>query len=152
MSIVQQDTQLDTREKSSWYNGKRDDKKARPPSGQIINFTPLNTPLGQELMQIRDDSTLNWPERLKGDPNKWSREKYCRFHRGHGHDTSDYYKLKSQIESLIRKGKLQWFVRGGPEVQPPQGPEQFDRAEEWPRAPLGEIKVIARGTTRLMAE
>ena len=106
MSIVQQDTQLDTREKTSRYDGKRDDKKARPLSGQIINFTPLNTPLNHVLKQIRDNSTLNWPERLKGDPDKRSREKYCCFYHDHGHDTSDYYELKSKIESFIKNGKL----------------------------------------------
>ena len=35
---------------------------------------------------------------------------YCRFHRDHGHDTTDCYDLKQQIEALIREGKLQNFV------------------------------------------
>ena len=39
------DTQPDTRDKTSQYDRKRDNRKARPPSRRIINFTPLNTPL-----------------------------------------------------------------------------------------------------------
>ena len=57
-------------------------------------------------MQISDDPALSWPEKLKGDPDKRSKEKYYRFHHDHGHNTSECYKLKSQIEALIRKEKL----------------------------------------------
>ena len=32
-------------------------------------------------MQIKDDPSLKWPEKMKGDPNKRNRNKYCRFHR-----------------------------------------------------------------------
>ena len=64
------DTQPYTKEKTSQYDRKRDNRKARPPSEQIINFTPLITPLDQVLMQFSDDPALNWLEKLKGDPNK----------------------------------------------------------------------------------
>ena len=68
-------------------------------------------PIDQVLMQIKDEGALMFPGRLKGDPNKRSRDKYCRFHHDHGHDTVDSYDLKQQIEALIRQGKLQRFVR-----------------------------------------
>ena len=61
-------------------------------------------------MQIKDNTTLMWPGKLKGDPNKSSRDKYCHFHRDHSHDTSECYDLKQQIEALIRQGKLQQFI------------------------------------------
>ena len=61
-------------------------------------------------MQIKDKGALTFPEKLKGDPNKRSRDKYCRFHLDHGHNTADCYDLKQQIETLIRQGKLQKFV------------------------------------------
>ena len=145
-----EDIQPDTREKTSRYNGKRVDRKARPPSGWIINFTPLNTPLDQGLMQIKDNSTLDWVEKLKGDLNKRSKEKYCHFDCDNGHNTSKCYELKSQIEALIWKGKLQQFVKSGPGIQPLQGLEQLSKAEEQARAPFGGIRMIIKGSPRLM--
>jgi len=53
-------------------------------------------------MQIKDEGALTFPSKLKGDPNKRSRDKYCRFHCDHGHDIADCYNLKQQIETLIR--------------------------------------------------
>ena len=48
----------------------RDSKKAGSSSGQYSNYTPLNTPLDQVLMQIKDDPSLKWPKKMKGDPSK----------------------------------------------------------------------------------
>ena len=61
-------------------------------------------------MQIKDKRALTFPDKLKGDPNKKSRDKYCHFHRDCGYDTSDCYDLKQQIEALINQGKLQRFI------------------------------------------
>ena len=62
-------------------------------------------------MQIKDEEALTYPGKLKGDLNRRSKDKYCRFHRDHGHDTADCYDLKQQIEALIKQGKLQRFVK-----------------------------------------
>ena len=61
-------------------------------------------------MQIKDEGAITFPEKLKEDPNKLPRDRYCRFHRDHGHDTADCYDLKQQIEAFIKQGKLQKFV------------------------------------------
>ena len=71
-------------------------------------------------MQIKDKEALTYLGKLKGDPNKHSKDKYCRFHRNHGHDTANCNDLKQQIEALIRQGKLQRFVRKERMDQPPQ--------------------------------
>ena len=83
-----------------------EDKCSKPPTARFTSFTPLTTPIDQVLMQIKDEGALTFSGKLKGDPNKRSRDKYCRFHRDHVHDTSDYYDLKQQMEALIRQGKL----------------------------------------------
>ena len=95
--------------------GQTEDKKDRDgkrvgPLGRSQQYMPLNTPLEQVLMQIKDDPSLKWPEKMKGDPNKRNRDKYCHFHRDHGHDMDECYNLKQQIENLIRQGKLRNFL------------------------------------------
>ena len=66
----------------------------------------MNTPLDQVLMQIKDDPSLKWPERMKGDLSKRNKSKYYRCHCDHGHDMDECYDLKQQIEALIKQGKL----------------------------------------------
>ena len=93
-------------------------------------------------MQINDDLSLKWPEKMKGDSNKHNKNKYCRFHRDHGHDMDEFYGLKHQIENLIRQGKLRHFI----------GRDHKDeklkaKMEESSRLPLGEIRVIIEGTS-----
>lgn len=80
----------------SQKNDKREERRSRSLSKRMTNFTPLNTPLKQVLMQVSDDSTLKWPDKLKSDPNKHSRDKYCCFHWDHGHDTSECYDSKQR--------------------------------------------------------
>ena len=104
---------------------------------------PLNTPIDQVLMQIKDEEALTFPSKLKGDPNKRPRDKYCRFHRDHSHDTSDCYDLKQQIEALIKQGKLQKFVDK-------EGIEQNQgaiarRENERPKPLVGDIRMIIGG-------
>ena len=79
----------------------RDNKKTGP-SAQNQQYTPLNVSLEQVLMQIKDNPSLKWPEKMKEGPNKCNRNKYCRFHRDHGHNTDECFDLKQQIENLIR--------------------------------------------------
>ena len=91
-------------------------------------------------MQIKDDPSLKWPEKMKGGPNKLNRNKYCRFHRNHGHDTDECFDLKQQIENLIRQGKLRNFL----------GRDYKDeklkaKVEESSRPPLEEIRMIVGG-------
>ena len=94
--------------------GRTEDKKDRDkkagPSARSQQYTPLNEPLEQVLMQIKDDPSLKWPEKMKGDPNNCNRNKYCRFHRDHRHDTDECFDLKQQIENLIRQEKLRSFL------------------------------------------
>jgi len=73
------DPRPDRGRKAALTGDRRDKRRSRPPLGRMTNFTPLNTPLNQVLMQIKDDPALAWPEKLKGDPNKRLRNKYCRF-------------------------------------------------------------------------
>ena len=79
---------------------------------------------------------------MKGDPNKRNRNKYCRFHRDHGHDTNECFDLKQQIENLIRQGKLRGFLG-----RDQRDEKQKGKMEESSRPPLGEIRVIIGGSS-----
>ena len=92
-------------------------------------------------MQIKDDLALKWLEKMKGDPNKCNKNKYCRFYRDHGHDTDECFGLKQQIENIIRQGKLRNFL----------GRDYKDeklkaKVEESSRPSLGEIRIIVGGS------
>ena len=67
-----------------------EDRCSKLPTGRFASFTPID----QVLMQIKDEGNLTFLSKLKGNPNKRSRNKYCRFHYNHNHDTFDCYDLK----------------------------------------------------------
>ena len=121
-----------------------EDRHSKPPTGKFTSFTSLTAPINQVLMHIKDEGALTFPDKLKRDPSKRSKDKYCCFHRDHGHDTAICYDLKQHIEALIRQGKQQRFV-SKERTDPPQ--EQAPRREnKCPRPPIGDIRMIIGGT------
>ncbi|XP_023900819.1 uncharacterized protein LOC112012667 [Quercus suber] len=80
---------------------------------QTVKFTPLIMPVDKILTQIKDEHYLKWPRPLHSSPNVRDKNKYCQFHKDHGHYTEDCQDLKEQIEELIQKGKFQKFVKKG---------------------------------------
>ena len=76
----QEEALQDRGRKMARTGDKRDDQRSKPLVGRFTNFTPLNTPIDQVLMQIKDEGVLTFVGKLKGDPSKRSRDKYCRFY------------------------------------------------------------------------
>ena len=144
-----EDTHQDHRGKKPRTGDRRDEKRSKPPGGRFTSFTPLNAPLDQVLMQIKDEGALTCPGKLKSDPTKRSRNKYCHFHRDHGHDIADCYDLKQQIKVLIREGKLQKFV-SKKRMDAHTREQALQRENDHPRPPIGDIRMIVWGiaTTR----
>ncbi|GFZ00941.1 hypothetical protein Acr_14g0005760 [Actinidia rufa] len=65
--------------------------------------------------------------------------KYCEFHRDHGHNTEDCFQLKEQIADLIKRGYLRKYVAARP---PPNSPE---RRYGDNRPTAGDIQTIHGG-------
>ena len=131
------------RPKKGWTKERKNQDNKKPgPLARNQQYTPLNVSLEQVLMQIKDDPSLKWPKKTKGDPNKRNRNKYCRFHRDYGHDTDECFDLKQQVENLIRQGKLKIFLGRDHKDEKLKG-----KVEESSRPPLGEIKVIIGGSS-----
>ena len=90
----QEDARQERGRKTTRAEDWREDRRSKLPTARFTNFTPLTTPIDQVLMQIKDNTTLTWLGKLKGDPNRRSKDKYYCFHRDHGHNTSECYDLK----------------------------------------------------------
>uniref|UniRef100_A0A2N9H9Y5 Uncharacterized protein n=1 Tax=Fagus sylvatica TaxID=28930 RepID=A0A2N9H9Y5_FAGSY len=150
-----EDRRLDSsRNKSSKQDYPKNERKNASSSNRReerpSSFTPLNMSIDQVLLQIQDNPDIRWPGKLRSDPEKRSKNLYCRFHRDHGHTTEDCFALKQQIEALIRQGKLGKFVRQDkpdvrPEPRPNRQDENKDRQEDRPRDIIGEIRTIVGG-------
>ena len=95
-------------------------------------------------MQIKDDVSLKWLEKMKGDLSMQNKSKYYHFQRDHRHDTDECYDLLQQIEVLIKQGKFKNFLGRDhkDERQPLKG-----KAEEPMCQPLGEGRVIMGRTS-----
>ena len=78
---------------------------------------------------------------MKGDPNKCNRNKYCRFHKDHGHGTDECYDLKQLIENLIRQEIFWNFLR-----REHKDEKLKRKVEESSQPLLGEIRVIIEGS------
>ncbi|GAV76945.1 LOW QUALITY PROTEIN: hypothetical protein CFOL_v3_20418, partial [Cephalotus follicularis] len=53
---------------------------------------------------------IQWPTPLRSPTEKRDSNKYCQYHRDHGHDTEECRHLKNQIEDMIHKGHLRKYV------------------------------------------
>ena len=119
----------------------------------MVKFTPLVMPVDKILMQIKDEHYLKWPRPLHSSPHVRDKNKYCCFHKDHGHYTEDCRDLKEQIEELIRKEKLQKYMKkgdynnfkGGNKGQREFSPRNDDHPHQPPKDIIGEIKTISRG-------
>nr|XP_023911624.1 uncharacterized protein LOC112023237 [Quercus suber] len=129
---------------------RRDDKNPR-----TVKLTPLVMPVDKILTQIKDEHYLKWPRPLHSSPKVRDKNKYCRFHKDHGHYTEDCRDLKDQIEELIRKGKLEKFVKkgeynkfqGGNKNQPESSSRGDTRQFQPPQNVIKEIQTITGGPT-----
>ncbi|XP_058762717.1 uncharacterized protein LOC131636086 [Vicia villosa] len=92
----------------------RDPKDYKTPAGKFREYTPLNASRERILNKCANaefqTSKVRFPKSMPGRPNM-DKSKFCRFHKGHGHNTEDCIHLKDAIEILIREGHLKQYAK-----------------------------------------
>ncbi|GFS38889.1 hypothetical protein Acr_00g0059990 [Actinidia rufa] len=91
-----------------------------PPRRPEFILPPLKAPVAQVLSEIKHEEFVKWPGKIKTDPQKRNRNKYCEFHRDHGHNTEDCFQLKEQIADLIKRGYLRKYITDCPLPNSPE--------------------------------
>ncbi|XP_043697244.1 uncharacterized protein LOC122648037 [Telopea speciosissima] len=94
---------------------KKDESKAWVPRTTDQESKPVYTALTHTrahiLNEIKDQVTLRWPTKMVKPAHERNKNKYCRFHQDHGHDTKECRRLKDEIEALIQRGCPGRFVK-----------------------------------------
>ncbi|KAH7845091.1 hypothetical protein Vadar_013397 [Vaccinium darrowii] len=123
----------------------RSSAKKGGPLEKYQQFTPLVAMTKQILDDLHEDPDLKWSRKLRSDPSKRSKDKWCRFHRHHGHTTDDCIDLKQQIEGLIQRGRLRRFVKNQKPPRKQERPKNDQNKEQIQNIPIGEIVVVHGG-------
>src|SRR5436190_2296493 len=100
----------------------------RRPSPPSQRFTMLNSPGEEVLDYIKEKGhEIAPPIPIRSPLSTWkNKHLYCRYHREVGHHTDDCYLLRTEIEKLISKGRLQRFVAVDKASQGKEEPKQKD--------------------------
>ncbi|GAV71049.1 hypothetical protein CFOL_v3_14543 [Cephalotus follicularis] len=128
---------------------REDSTQGGVPIPSYNNFAPLLVTRTRILVVEQDKVPFQWLEKLRSPTEKRDVEKYCRYHRDHGHDTEECRQLKNQIEDLIRRGHLRKYVdreapQGRREKRREEAPRQQEEQQQQPR---GVIHTISGGVT-----
>ena len=87
---------------------------------------------------IQDQNILKRPKPKKGPAAQRNCNKYYKYHQDYEHDTEECFKLKKEIEALIRRGQLKHYV-----AQPNQRREQPPpRREEQLAPPAADLPLV----------
>ncbi|XP_058726740.1 uncharacterized protein LOC131598126 [Vicia villosa] len=93
----------------------RDPKDYKAPAGKFREYTPLNASRECILNECANaefqTGKVCFPKTMPAQPNV-DKSKFCRFHKGHGHNTEDCIHLKDAIEILIREGHFPDWAGG----------------------------------------
>ncbi|KAG8633903.1 hypothetical protein MANES_18G146801v8 [Manihot esculenta] len=101
-------------------------------------------------MAVQDKDFLQWPRPMKTEANQRDPDKYCQYHRTHGHDTNNCFQLITEIERPIKRGHLRNFVKK-PEGQRPLPNSAVQVSRRTGAGPVndgssGTINMIVGGT------
>ena len=90
-------------------------------------------------MEIKNEDFIKWPGKIKTNPLRRNKNKYCEFHKDHGHNNEDCFHLKEQIANLVKRGYLRKRVTDCPHLDFP------DRRYANNRPTMGDVQIIHGG-------
>jgi hypothetical protein len=64
-------------------------------------WTLLNASLSTIFMEVTKDPSFSLPPRMRTLPTKRNNQRYCEYHRDHGHWTEECIALRKEVEILI---------------------------------------------------
>ncbi|XP_043812711.1 uncharacterized protein LOC122723679 [Manihot esculenta] len=77
------------------------------PPWVLEKSTSLNASRAEVLMAVQDKEFLQWPKPMRTEADQRNPDKYCQYHRTHGHDTNNCFhestnedKLRSNLDAL----------------------------------------------------
>ena len=76
------------------------------PKGKYHNYEPLKALINEIIKDVQVAKLMQFPLSKKRKFPLIDRFKYYKFHKEYSHATNDYFTLKDEIRSSIRKGKL----------------------------------------------
>ncbi|XP_043811009.1 uncharacterized protein LOC122723290 [Manihot esculenta] len=97
-------------------------------------------------MAIQNKEFLQWPRPMKTEASQRDPDKYCQYHRTHGHDTDNCFQLITEIERLIKRGHLKNFMNRPEEQRPHPNPT----AQVPERAGAGTVNDGSSGTINMI--
>lgn len=77
---------------------------------QEYDWTPLNAPIKEVLMEIKKDPAYRKPPPILEKPPAKTAHKYCAYHETNGHGTETCIALRKLIEQFTARGKLTGFL------------------------------------------
>lgn len=63
----------------------------------------LNASRAEVLIYVKGENCLSQAPRIRANPEKRNKKKYCRYHNDHGHDTEDCIQLTDDIKELLKR-------------------------------------------------
>ena len=91
--------------RSDRYNNNRPRRdyvdQSRSNNTQVVGAV-FREPVHQVLEKIKNERFFKRPNKMVGNPKKWSRNLYCQYHQDHGHTTEDCRSLWDHLDQLIR--------------------------------------------------
>ncbi|GFS34126.1 hypothetical protein Acr_00g0032400 [Actinidia rufa] len=82
----------EVKSKRSDRDAKRRTNDRRPrtlPCQPDLMMPPFNALVAQVFMEIKNKEFVKWPGKIKTNPLRGNKNKYCKFHKDHEHNTDD---------------------------------------------------------------